>query len=105
MLKKALAGIALVGGMWLYAALVLLPLRLPHLRRRRRALPVGGLGLHFSERSAGPHPDERIAQSAAPFARVAADYDRCVGPFAEPIFAAALDAMRPHLARGSRVLD
>ena len=105
MLKKALAGIALVGGMWLYAALLLLPLRLPHLRRGPRALPPGGLGLHFSGRSDGPHPDDRVARSAAPFDPVASDYDRCVGPFAEPIFAYALDAMRPHLARGSRVLD
>ena len=107
MLKKALAGIALVGGMWLYAALLLFPLRLPHLLRRSRALPPGGLGLLFSGPglSNGPHPDERVARSAAPFDPVASDYDRCVGPFAEPIFAAALDAMRPHLARGSRVLD
>jgi ubiquinone/menaquinone biosynthesis C-methylase UbiE len=104
MLKKALAGIALVGGMWLYAALLLFPLRLPHLRRRHLALPTGGLGARFSERQ-GPHRDERIPPAAADFDPVAADYDRCVGPFAEPIFAAALDAMRPHLARGSRVLD
>jgi ubiquinone/menaquinone biosynthesis C-methylase UbiE len=105
MLRKALAGIALVGGMWLYAALFLFPLRLPHLRRSRGALPAGGMGLQFSVISTEPHPDDRVGLGAAPFDPVATDYDRCVGPFAEPIFAAALDAMRPHLARSSRVLD
>jgi ubiquinone/menaquinone biosynthesis C-methylase UbiE len=41
----------------------------------------------------------------ANFDGVAGDYDWCVGPFAGPIFGAALDAMAPRLARGSRVLD
>jgi ubiquinone/menaquinone biosynthesis C-methylase UbiE len=105
MLMKALAGIALVSGMWLYAAFVLLPLRLPRLRRRVSALPPGGSGVRFSTRSDGPRSDATVSARYAHFDAVASDYDRCVGPFAGPIFASALEAMATHLARGSRVLD
>jgi ubiquinone/menaquinone biosynthesis C-methylase UbiE len=105
MLKTAFAGIALVGGMWLYAALLLLPLRVLRLTRRSSELPDGGLGVCFSDPTQGPRPDPRASQDIAAFDTVAPDYDRCVGPFAEPIFQAALDRMLPFLARGSRVLD
>lgn len=90
--------------MWLYAAFVLLPMRL---RRPRGPLPplgAGGLGARFSPQTGGPaviterdHP--------ADFDEGADAYDRCVGPFVGPIFGFALDALAPHLRLGSRVLD
>jgi SAM-dependent methyltransferase len=105
MLMKALAGIALVGGMWLYAAFILFPLRLPRFRRGVSALPPGGAGVRFSTRSDGPRANARIGDRTADFDAVAPHYGRCVGPFAGPIFASALEAMASHLHRGSRVLD
>lgn len=104
--KASFAGIALVLGMWLYALVLLLPLRVwARLRRRRRALGRGGLGIRFSPQADGPLPTAGRAPGPAEFDDIAPDYDRCVGPFAGPIFASALDAFAPYLARGSRVLD
>jgi len=103
--KVSLAGVALVLGMWLYAVLLLLPLRAwARLRRRRPALRSGGLGIRFSPQVDGPRP-AAVRHAPAEFDDIAPDYDRCVGPFAGPIFASALDAIAPYLARGSRVLD
>lgn len=100
------AGIALVAGMWLYAAIILLPLRaLARVRSRRLPLAPGGLGAHFSPQLGGPHSVLGPEAPSADFDDFAPDYDRCVGPFAGPIFAAALDALGPDLSRGSRVLD
>lgn len=99
------AGVALVAGMWIYAALILLPLRLvARLRRRPRARAAGGLGPRFSVDGPGPTV---LAPPGEPadFDGVALDYDRCVGPFAGPIFSAALDAISSRLARRARVLD
>lgn len=99
----SLAGVALVLGMWTYALLILLPLRL--LAKRSPPLAAGGLGARYSPQPDGPTSIGSAASREADFDDVAPDYDRCVGPFARPIFSAALDAMAPHLARASRVLD
>lgn len=102
----SLAGVALVAGMWLYAAFILLPLRvLARFRSPRPPLSPGGLGARFSLDNGGPKTVLGPAARHADFDDVAPDYDRCVGPFAGPIFAAALDALGPDLSRGSRVLD
>jgi ubiquinone/menaquinone biosynthesis C-methylase UbiE len=91
--------------MWLYAAVILLPLRLRATRRPPPALADGGLGVQFSPQVGGP--SVTLARPAAPadFDDGAANYDRCVGPFAGPIFGLALDALRSDLCSGSRVLD
>jgi SAM-dependent methyltransferase len=98
----SLAGIALVAGMWSYAAFILMPLRvLARLRSPRRALAPGGLGARFSLEGVGPHSALGHGTHVAAFDDAADDYDRCVGP----IFAAALDALGQDLSLGSRVLD
>jgi len=92
--------------MWLYGASILVPLRmLARLRSPRPSLAPGGLGARFSLEVVGPQTALGPGAHFADFDDVALDYDRCVGPFAGPIFAAALDALGPDLSRGSRVLD
>lgn len=100
----ALAGFALVLGMWSYAAFVLLPMRLRRARRRVPPLAAGGLGPRFSPQIGGPAVIT-ARDRPADFDEGADAYDRCVGPFAGPIFAFALQAIAPHLRSGSRVLD
>ena len=90
--------------MWLYAGIVLLPMRLRGARRRRSPLGKGGLGARFSPQSGGPAVITARADPAD-FDEGADAYDRCVGPFAGPIFGFALDALAPHMRSGSRVLD
>jgi ubiquinone/menaquinone biosynthesis C-methylase UbiE len=92
--------------MWLYAAFILLPIRVrARLHSPPAPLAPGGLGARFSIEAAGPRSALGPGAHHAPFDDVAPDYDRCVGPFSGPIFAAALDALGPSLSRGSRVLD
>ena len=91
--------------MWVYAAVILLPMRLRASRRPVRTLEEGGLGARFSPQSGGPGVILSARGRPADFDEGAANYDRCVGPFAGPIFDFALGAMAPHLRSGSRVLD
>jgi SAM-dependent methyltransferase len=92
--------------MWFYAAFILLPIRArARMRSPRAPLPSGGLGPRFSIDASGPRPALGSDARVADFDEVASDYDRCVGPFAGPIFAAALDALGPSLTSGSRILD
>jgi SAM-dependent methyltransferase len=91
--------------MWLYAVLLLLPLRLLARARGRRVAPrAGGLGARFSPDGLGPTVISGAAKPAD-FDGVAPVYDTCVGPFANPIFSAALDALSARLTRAARVLD
>jgi ubiquinone/menaquinone biosynthesis C-methylase UbiE len=99
----AVAGFALVLGMWLYAAVVLLPMRL-RAHRPSAPLGVGGLGARFTPQTGGPAVITARSRPAD-FDEGADAYDRCVGPFAGPIFGFALDAMSPYMRSGSRVLD
>lgn len=101
----ALAGFTLVLGMWLYAAVVLLPMRVRARGRPAPPLGQGGLGVQFSPQTAGPSVILARPAEPADFDDGAANYDRCVGPFAGPIFSFALDALSSHLRSGSRVLD
>jgi ubiquinone/menaquinone biosynthesis C-methylase UbiE len=91
--------------MWLYAGLILLPLRVLATRRPKQPLGDGGLGARFSPQSGGPPTILPGRGRPADFDDVARDYDRCVGPFSGPIFSLALDAIAPHLRLDSRVLD
>ena len=91
--------------MWLYAAFILLPLRVRATRRRAPPLGDGGLGQQFSPQTGGPRVILTGRGQPADFDEGAAGYDRCVGPFAGPIFSLALDALAPDLRSGSRVLD
>jgi ubiquinone/menaquinone biosynthesis C-methylase UbiE len=98
------AGLALIAGMWLYALTILLPIRIVRRRAVPRARPPGGLGIRFSRE--GPLPKASASPiGEAVFDTVAHDYERWVGPFADPIFAEAMAAIGDDLARGSRVLD
>jgi ubiquinone/menaquinone biosynthesis C-methylase UbiE len=92
--------------MWLYAGVILLPLRLRASRRAARTpLRAGGLGARFSPQPGGPVVARQASVAPADFDDMATEYDRCVGPFAGPIFTLALDAITPHLRQRSRVLD
>jgi ubiquinone/menaquinone biosynthesis C-methylase UbiE len=104
--RVSIAGVALVAGMWLYAVLLLLPIRLSARLRRRhsRTRNDGGLGARFSIDGPGPIVIS-VPREPAAFDDVAKDYDTCVGPFASPIFSSALDALSSRLPRGARVLD
>ena len=113
--RVSFAGVALVAGMWLYAALLLLPIRVAaRLRSRPSAAlrgwspdlryPVHGLGPRFSSEGLGPTVLS-VPRDRAAFDDVATDYDRCVGPFASPIFSSALDALAARMPRAARVLD
>jgi ubiquinone/menaquinone biosynthesis C-methylase UbiE len=90
--------------MWLYAAVILVPMRMV----RRPWVPrlgEGGLGARFSPQIGGPAVFLEAKHRPADFDEGASAYDRCVGPFAGPIFTFALEAMAPYLRSGSRVLD
>jgi len=91
--------------MWLYAAVVLLPMRLRARGRPAPPLGQGGLGAEFTPQTGGPSVILARPAEPADFDEGAADYDRCVGPFAGPIFSFALEALSTHLRTGSRVLD
>jgi SAM-dependent methyltransferase len=91
--------------MWLYAAFVLLPMRVRAAGRPAPPLREGGLGAQFTPQSGGPSVILARPAQPADFDLGAANYDRCVGPFAGPIFDFALGAMESHLRSGSRVLD
>ena len=91
--------------MWLYAALILFPLRLRARRRPSPTLAEGGLGAQFSPQAGGPVAISRRGDGPAAFDDMADDYERCVGPFSGPVFSLALDALAPELRLGSRVLD
>jgi ubiquinone/menaquinone biosynthesis C-methylase UbiE len=90
--------------MWLYAALVLLPMRLVA-RRGPPRLGEGGPGPRFTPQVGGPAAAPIAPGHPADFDEGAGAYDRCVGPFAGPIFSFALEALAPQLRSGSRVLD
>jgi SAM-dependent methyltransferase len=100
----ALAGVVLVLGMWLYAAFILFPMRMVP-RPRFPRLAEGGLGAQFSPQIGGPAVVLAARGQPADFDDGASAYDRCVGPFAGPIFSFALERMAPYLRSGSRVLD
>jgi SAM-dependent methyltransferase len=99
-----IAGLALIAGMWLYALVVLLPIRMARRRAALASLPPGGLGIRFSREGPVPRASASPIGEAA-FDAAAHDYERWVGPFADPIFAEAMAMIGDDLARGSRVLD
>lgn len=101
---ERLAGLALVAGLWLYALVFLLPIRIARKQRTSDAAPRGGLGIRFSSEGAAPRPSPSPIGDGG-FDPVARDYERWVGPFADPIFAEALVAIGSDLGPASRVLD
>jgi ubiquinone/menaquinone biosynthesis C-methylase UbiE len=115
--ERALAGAALIGSLWSYAATVLYPSRslkraglyVPPQVGERPPLPrVEGLGVHFSRLY--PFPvllDERPAgyELVDEFDNVADEYETYVEPFSGPVIKEAVAVMRPYLTPASRVVD
>ncbi|MGH7528044.1 MAG: class I SAM-dependent methyltransferase [Gemmatimonadales bacterium] len=108
----------LVSAMWSYAANVLYPSQ--WLKRAgvwRGGVPLGsapdpvperGLGPYFSRRylrpvllATGTDHDHLVTE----FDRMAEVYDAFVRPFSTPIFAEAIEEIRPYLRADARVLD
>jgi SAM-dependent methyltransferase len=108
----------LVASMWSYAATVLEPARF--LKRRGLKvlpsptgddflpLPRPGLGQRFCQELSQPRLLDQNTEHdhlVSDFDQMAHIYEAYVRPFSTPIFAEALTALAPVLARDSRVLD